>query len=52
MKPEICTPHVTVAAIVERDGRFLVIEEHSSSGLGVNQPAGHLVGGETLVEAV
>lgn len=52
MKPEIWTPHVTVAAIVERDGRFLVIEEHTSSGLRVNQPAGHLEAGETLVEAV
>ena len=29
MKPERWTPHVTVAAIVERDGRFLVIEEHT-----------------------
>ncbi|MBO7863075.1 NUDIX hydrolase [Burkholderia pseudomallei] len=52
MKPEIWTPHVTVAAIVERDGRFLVIEEHTSSGLRVNQPSGHLEAGETLVEAV
>ncbi|CAK0287176.1 NUDIX domain-containing protein [Burkholderia pseudomallei] len=50
MKPEIWTPHVTVAAIVERDGRFLVIEEHTSSGLRVNQPAGHLEAGETLEE--
>ncbi|KVE39818.1 NUDIX hydrolase [Burkholderia sp. TSV86] len=52
MKPEIWTPHVTVAAIVERDGRFLVIEEHTSSGLRINQPAGHLEAGETLVDAV
>ncbi|WP_323121426.1 NUDIX hydrolase [Burkholderia alba] len=52
MKPEIWTPHVTVAAIVERDGRFLVIEEHTSAGLRINQPAGHLEAGETLVDAV
>lgn len=52
MKPELWTPHVTVAAIVERDGRFLLIEEHTSAGLRLNQPAGHLEAGETLVEAV
>jgi len=43
---------VTVAAIVERDGRFLVIEEHTADGLRINQPAGHLEAGETLVDAV
>ncbi|WP_062090408.1 NUDIX hydrolase [Caballeronia udeis] len=52
MKPERWTPRVTVAAIVERDGRFLVIEEHTSDGLKINQPAGHLEAGETLVDAV
>jgi ADP-ribose pyrophosphatase YjhB (NUDIX family) len=52
MKPEIWTPHVTVAAIAERDGRFLMIEEHTSAGLRLNQPAGHLEAGETLAEAV
>ncbi|WP_206999197.1 NUDIX hydrolase [Trinickia mobilis] len=52
MKPETWAPHVTVAAIVERDGRFLVVEEHTSDGLRINQPAGHLEAGETLVEAV
>ncbi len=52
MKPELWTPHVTVAAIVERDGRFLLIEEHTSGGLRLNQPAGHLEAGETLVDAV
>ncbi len=43
---------MTVAAIVERDGRFLVIEEHTSAGLRINQPAGHLEAGETLADAV
>src|SRR5258706_15467014 len=51
MKPETWAPHVTVAAIVERDGRFLVVEEHTPAGLRLNQPAGHLEAGETLVEA-
>ena len=52
MKPETWVPHVTVAAIVERDGRFLVVEEHTADGLRINQPAGHLEAGETLVDAV
>lgn len=52
MKPETWLPHVTVAAIVERDGRFLVVEEHTADGLRLNQPAGHLEAGETLPEAV
>lgn len=45
-------PHVVVAAIVERDGRFLLVEEHTPEGLRLNQPAGHWERGETLVEAV
>ncbi len=52
MKHERWTPHVTVAAVVERDGRFLVVEEETADGLRINQPAGHLEAGETLVEAV
>jgi 8-oxo-dGTP pyrophosphatase MutT (NUDIX family) len=51
MKQERWTPHVTVAAVVERDGRFLVVEEETADGLRINQPAGHLEPGETLVEA-
>jgi 8-oxo-dGTP pyrophosphatase MutT (NUDIX family) len=42
---------VTVAAIAERDGAFLLIEERSSGKLVLNQPAGHLEAGETLIEA-
>ena len=45
-------PHVTVAAIIERDGRFLLVEEQTSEGLRFNQPAGHLEENETLIEAV
>lgn len=45
-------PNVTVAAIVERDGRFLLVEEETGDGLRLNQPAGHLEQGESLVQAV
>jgi ADP-ribose pyrophosphatase YjhB (NUDIX family) len=45
-------PNVTVAAIIERDGRFLLVEEHTEHGRLYNQPAGHLDPGETLVQGV
>lgn len=45
-------PHVTVASLVERDGRFLVVEEGAEGRLVYNQPAGHLEQGESLTEAV
>lgn len=45
-------PSVTVAAIVERDGRFLLVEEHTPEGLRLNNPAGHLDPAESPVEAV
>jgi 8-oxo-dGTP pyrophosphatase MutT (NUDIX family) len=41
-------PAVSVATIVERDGRFLLVEERTRGGLRLNQPAGHLEAGETL----
>jgi 8-oxo-dGTP pyrophosphatase MutT (NUDIX family) len=44
-------PEVTVAAVVERDGRFLMVEERISGRLVLNQPAGHLEDGESVVEA-
>lgn len=44
-------PSVTVAAIIERDGRYLLIEEHTPEGLRLNNPAGHLEPGESLVQA-
>ena len=47
----IWKPNVTVAAVVERDGRFLVVEEETDDGLRFNQPAGHLEKGESLVAA-
>lgn len=49
---QIWKPDVTVAAIVERDGRFLFIEERVRGQLVLNQPAGHLERGESLVEAL
>lgn len=45
-------PHVTVAAVIEHDQRFLFVEEETSSGLQFNQPAGHLEAGEDLIAAV
>ena len=45
-------PAVTVATVVERDGRFLLVEEETRAGLRLNQPAGHLDEGESLVDAV
>jgi 8-oxo-dGTP pyrophosphatase MutT (NUDIX family) len=45
-------PDVTVAAIVERDGRFLVVQERAARRVVLNQPAGHLEEGESLLQAV
>ncbi len=44
--------HVTVAAVVERQGRYLMIEEASGGALVLNQPSGHLEPEERLVEAM
>jgi 8-oxo-dGTP pyrophosphatase MutT (NUDIX family) len=45
-------PDVTVAAIIERDGHFLLVEERIGGRLVLNQPAGHLEDGESLLQAV
>lgn len=45
-------PNVTVAAIVERDQKFLLVEENTDNHLVFNQPAGHLEKTESLVDAV
>src|SRR5271170_547765 len=45
-------PEVTVAAVSERDGRFLLVEERIRGRLVLNQPAGHLEEGESLLHAV
>lgn len=43
--------HITVACVVEQDGRFLLVEERAGGGLVLNQPAGHWEEGETLFQA-
>lgn len=48
----IWKPNVTVAAIIERDGKFLLVEEETADGLMFNQPAGHLEDGESLFDGV
>jgi 8-oxo-dGTP pyrophosphatase MutT (NUDIX family) len=50
--PNIWKPSVTVAAVIERDGHFLLIEEETSEGVRLNQPAGHLDPRESLEQAV
>jgi 8-oxo-dGTP pyrophosphatase MutT (NUDIX family) len=45
-------PDVTVAAVIEREGRFLLVEERIRGRLVLNQPAGHLEDGESLLQAV
>jgi 8-oxo-dGTP pyrophosphatase MutT (NUDIX family) len=47
----IWKPHATVAAIIERAGRFLLVEEYADGARVLNQPAGHLEQGEDLVAA-
>ena len=45
-------PELTVAAVVDRQGRFLVVEERAARQLVFNQPAGHVEQGEALIDAV
>ena len=45
--PNRWKPNVTVAAIMERGGHFLLVEEHTRDGLKLNNPAGHLDPGES-----
>lgn len=52
MYPSVWTPHMTVAAVIERGGRFLMVEEHADGRRVYNQPAGHLEPDERLVDAV
>ena len=49
--PNRWKPNVTVAAVIERDGHFLLVEEQTSQGLRLNNPAGHLDPDESLIEA-
>ena len=48
---DIWRPHVVAATVVERDGRFLFVEESIDGRTVINQPAGHLDPGETLPSA-
>lgn len=48
----IWKPNVTVAAVLEQDGKFLLVEETTGQGVQFNQPAGHLEPGESLISAV
>src|ERR1700740_2179773 len=50
--PHIWRPSVTVAAVIERDGHFLLVAEGTSEGTRLTQPAGHLDPLETLEQAV
>jgi 8-oxo-dGTP pyrophosphatase MutT (NUDIX family) len=45
-------PDITVAAVTENEGRFLLVEERINRRLVFNQPAGHVERGESLVTAV
>jgi ADP-ribose pyrophosphatase YjhB (NUDIX family) len=45
-------PHVTVAAVIEQDGRYLLVQERDQGRQVLNQPAGHLEPGESLHDAV
>ena len=44
-------PEITVASVIEKDGRFLMVEEETEQVITLNQPAGHLEADESLQEA-
>jgi 8-oxo-dGTP pyrophosphatase MutT (NUDIX family) len=46
----IWKPHVTVAAVIEQHGKFLLVEEETEDGIRINQPAGHWEPNENLIE--
>jgi 8-oxo-dGTP pyrophosphatase MutT (NUDIX family) len=48
----IWKPHMTVAAVIEQEGRFLLVQEHIAGASVFNQPAGHLEDNESLIDAV
>ena len=52
MSEVVWKPHVVVAAVIEQNGKFLLVEEETDDGLRLNQPAGHLEEGESLLDAV
>ncbi len=50
-EPSVWRPRVTVACVIERDGTYLLVEELIHGQQRVNQPAGHLEPGESLIDA-
>jgi len=50
MRSERWKPSVTVAAVIEKDGRYLMIEEMTRDGLRLNNPAGGLEPGEAIID--
>jgi 8-oxo-dGTP pyrophosphatase MutT (NUDIX family) len=52
MDETVWKPHTTVAALCERDGRYLLVREKVDGRVVYNQPAGHLEPGESLIDAV
>jgi 8-oxo-dGTP pyrophosphatase MutT (NUDIX family) len=48
----IWKPNTTVAAIIEDQGRYLMVEEETEEGIRINQPAGHLEKNESLLDGV
>ena len=48
---QVWRPSVTVAAVLERGGRVLLVREKIEGRLVLNQPAGHLDAGESLLDA-
>ncbi|MFW2356099.1 NUDIX hydrolase [Hydrogenophaga sp.] len=50
--PDRWKPSVTVAAVIERNGQYLLMEEHTPEGLRLNNPAGHLDPGESPAQGV
>lgn len=51
LAPMIWKPHATVAAVLEQNGRYLLVEERINGQILINQPAGHLEQGESLLDA-
>lgn len=45
------TPHATVATVVERDGKYLLVKEYSAGQVVYNQPAGHIEANESIEQA-
>ncbi len=52
MYPSVWTPHLTVAAVIEHGGWFLMVRERADGAYVYNQPAGHLEPNERLADAV